>query len=98
MGVAGSLASVLCDSCFHVVDTVNIRAKASKENLSSLQVTKQIYRAEGIMGFAKGFSACFYSAAFCGFIYFAAYKYLKGVYKERWVSQVTYSEDGDDTI
>lgn len=33
-------------------------------------------------GFAKGFSACFYGACFCGFIYFATYKALKGVFKD----------------
>ena len=29
MGVAGSIATLICDSTFHVVDTVNIRAKAA---------------------------------------------------------------------
>ena len=33
MGVAGSLATLICDSCFHVVDTVNIRAKAAVDPL-----------------------------------------------------------------
>jgi hypothetical protein len=28
MGIAGSLASILCDTSFHFVDTLNIRAKA----------------------------------------------------------------------
>ena len=27
MGMAGSLANVICDSTFHLVDTVNIRSK-----------------------------------------------------------------------
>jgi len=29
MGVAGSISTILCDSAFHFVDTVNIRAKAA---------------------------------------------------------------------
>ena len=29
MGVAGSIATLICDSSFHVIDTVNIRAKAA---------------------------------------------------------------------
>ena len=30
MGIAGSLANIICESAFHAVDTVNIRAKASE--------------------------------------------------------------------
>jgi len=29
MGVAGSVASIICDMSFHCLDTVNIRAKAA---------------------------------------------------------------------
>lgn len=90
MGVAGSLSSILCDSCFHLVDTVNIRAKAMEsgvkgENLpkSTLSFVKSIWAKEGIAGFTKGFSACFYSSAICGFIYFTVYKLMKELTKDR---------------
>ena len=33
-------------------------------------------------GFGKGFSACFYGAAACGFLYFAIYKALKGIFRD----------------
>jgi hypothetical protein len=77
--VAGSLACILCDSVFHMVDTVNIRAKAatSAQELSTMQVARSIYTKEGAVGFTKGFSACFYGAAACGFVYFSIYKFLK---------------------
>lgn len=79
IGVAGSLSCIICDSIFHVVDTVNIRAKAATcgEELSTMQVARNIYSKEGAAGFTKGFSACFYGAAACGFMYFSLYKVLK---------------------
>ena len=83
IGIAGSLATVICDSCFHVVDTVNIRAKAVTDsgpkggNAKTMELVREIWRKEGIRGFSKGFSATFYSAAACGFLYFSIYKYLK---------------------
>ena len=39
-------------------------------------------------GFGKGFSACFYGAASCGFLYFALYKYLKGIFKDQFGSGI----------
>ena len=45
-------------------------------------MVNKIWRKEGLYGFGKGFSACFYGAAACGFLYFAIYKYLKGVMKD----------------
>lgn len=72
MGVAGSLSSLICDSCFHMVDTVNTRAKAcisfSSKPVSSIGMAKEIWVKEGVVGYAKGYSACFYSATMCGFL------------------------------
>ena len=84
MGVAGSIANLLVETSFHVIDTVNIRAKAQSElkGKSTLSMVNKIYMKEGIYGFAKGFSACFYGACFCGFIYFATYKALKGAFRD----------------
>ena len=45
-------------------------------------LVNKIWQKEGLYGFGKGFSACFYGAAACGFIYFALYKALKGVFKD----------------
>lgn len=90
IGIAGSVACIICDSCFHVVDTVNIRAKAMASGVkgehlpkSTLNFVKSIWAKEGIAGFAKGYSACFYSSASVGFVYFVIYKVMKDVVKER---------------
>jgi Mitochondrial carrier protein len=82
MGVAGSLANVVVESAFHFADTVNVRAKISDGNDSSMKIVQKIYAKEGIKGFSKGFSACFYGSVFCGFIYFSLYKMFKGYFKE----------------
>ena len=78
MGIAGSLANIICESAFHAVDTVNIRAKASESQISTLSMVKKIWRKEGVYGFGKGFSACFYGASICGLMYFSLYKAFKG--------------------
>ena len=81
MGVAGSLANILVETSFHFIDTVNIRSKAqSGKQETMLSMVSKIWRKEGLYGFGKGFSACFYGAASCGFLYFAIYKYLKGTF------------------
>ena len=77
MGVAGSLANLLVEAGFHFVDTVNVRAKVSDKHMSSIGMVKKIYRKEGLFGFSKGFSACFYGSVACGFLYFALYKLYK---------------------
>lgn len=82
MGVAGSLANLIVEGGFHMVDTVNVRAKVSDKHMSSLSMVKMIYKKEGVFGFSKGFSACFYGSVACGFIYFSLYKLFKGVFKD----------------
>ncbi len=57
-----------------------------------LSLVNKIWRKEGLYGFGKGFSACFYGAASCGFLYFAIYKYLKGSFREH------FDENVDDAI
>ena len=83
MGIAGSLANIICESAFHAVDTVNIRAKASTKQLSTLSMVNKIWAKEGVYGFSKGFTACFYGASVCGFMYFSFYKAFKGLFKDR---------------
>ena len=82
MGVAGSLANIVCESSFHAVDTVNIRAKASTDQLSTMRMVNKIWHKEGVYGFSKGFTACFYGASVCGFMYFSLYKAFKGIFKD----------------
>ena len=90
MGVAGSLANIAVETGFHVIDTVNIRSKATTSGTERgfLSLVNKIWRKEGLYGFGKGFSACFYGAAACGFLYFALYKFLKGVFKDSFGSSV----------
>lgn len=82
MAFAGSLANLVVESTFHVVDTVNIRTKLSETPVSSLSMVQKIYAKEGLYGFSKGFSACFYGSAICGFIYFSLYKLFKTQFKD----------------
>jgi hypothetical protein len=82
MGVAGSLAITTVECLFHVIDTVNIRAKAQTQSISFASMVHKIYSKEGMHGFGKGFSACFYGATVGGFLYFCAYKTLKPKLKE----------------
>ena len=87
MGVAGSLANLTVEAGFHFFDTDNIRSKAAQGaggQITMLSMVNKIWQKEGLYGFGKGFSACFYGAAACGFIYFAFYKYLKDKFKEKF--------------
>ena len=81
LGVAGSLANMVCECVFHVIDTINIRSKVQDstqpQSKSTFQQVRQIYTKEGLYGFGRGFSACFYGSIFCGFSYFFLYKYVK---------------------
>jgi hypothetical protein len=91
LGVAASLAHVIIEALFHVADTVNVRAKVSDSNDSSLKIVKKIYQKEGILGFTRVFSAMFYGSVFCGFIYFSLYKLLKVYLKEKYESKLNMS-------
>jgi len=43
---------------------------------------QRIYQKEGLFGFAKGFSACYYGSPLYGFIFFYFYKQIKLWFKE----------------
>lgn len=45
--------------------------------MSTAGMVSKIWAKEGLYGFGKGFSACFYGAVFGGFAYFCMYKTLK---------------------
>lgn len=87
MGVAGSLANVVVESGFHFMDTVNVRSKLYDGNISSFGMVKAMYMKEGLIGFSKGISACFYGSIACGFIYFSLYKLFK-----KWIKDWLGSE------
>ena len=82
MGVAGSLANVTVEAGFHFIDTINVRAKVYHTNISMMSMVKKIYVKEGVYGFLKGFSACYYGSVACGFIYFSLYKLFKIYFKD----------------
>jgi hypothetical protein len=63
IAVAGSLANLTVESSFHFVDTVNIRSKATTKPIPTWSLIHKIYKAEGMFGFGRGFSAAFYGAA-----------------------------------
>uniref|UniRef100_A0A7S3CRB4 Mitochondrial carrier protein n=1 Tax=Strombidium rassoulzadegani TaxID=1082188 RepID=A0A7S3CRB4_9SPIT len=78
---------MVCECVFHLVDTVNIRSKVndgSNQSKNTWQQIRAIYTKEGLFGFGKGFSACFYGSIFCGFSYFFLYKFMKLTLYERY--------------
>eukprot|EP00493_Phyllostaurus_siculus_P025147 UN25491 len=71
---------MICDGLFHLIDTINIRSKvndSSKGTKSTFHQVRKIYSREGLYGFGKGFSACFYGSVLSGFSYFFLYKAIK---------------------
>ena len=87
MGVAGSLANTVVEAGFHVMDTINVRTKVSESNISSSMMVRKIYAKEGVYGFLKGFSACYYGSVVCGFLYFSLYKLFKIYFKDLFGDQ-----------
>lgn len=83
LGIAGSLANMLCETNFHVIDTINTRMKVrsgdqnAKTRANTIDFIKKIYQKEGPYGFGKGISACFYGSILSGFTYFYLYKKVK---------------------
>jgi len=77
MGIAGSIAHVVVECAFHMIDTVNVNAKAGVDHVSTSTMVQKMWAKEGLIGYGRGISACFYSAAVGGFIYFTIYKTLK---------------------
>ena len=68
---------------------MNVRTKTCSLNSSTYEMIKKIYQQEGIVGFTKGFSANYYSAIICGFLYYGSYKALKTILKERFGDHVS---------
>ena len=81
LAVAGSLANMIVETGFHFIDTLNIRTKASEKSISAGKMMNTIWEKEGIKGFGKGFSACFYGSVCVGFIQYYNYKKFKEIYR-----------------
>jgi hypothetical protein len=90
MGLAGSLANMMCEMGFHFADTVNVRAKTHHLPVSSYHMAMTIFKREGIYGFSKGISACYYGSIAQGMTYFTIYKLLKSKLSE--LNQARFSE------
>ena len=92
LGIAGSLATMMCDCGFHIIDTVNIRAKVADGTVakkSTFDQIRLIYAKEGAYGFGRGFSACFYGSIMYGLTYFYMYKTLKLKLFERFGDEIS---------
>lgn len=81
IGFVGSLTNLVSECVFHVLDTVNVRSKAvvasGLHKKPTVDIVKIIYCQEGLYGFGRGLSVCYYASVFSGFTYFFAYKSLK---------------------
>jgi hypothetical protein len=82
IAIAGCISHVAVETSFHMIDTVNIKSKATPQMASSnfLSLVSKIWAHEGIIGFGRGFSAAFYGSVFAGFTYFFLYKLLKQIF------------------
>jgi len=88
LGIAGSISNMIVETSFHFIDTLNIRTKASEKSITAGKMMSKIWEKEGIKGFGKGFSACFYGSCLVGFIQFYFYKNFKTMYKEYFEGKV----------
>jgi hypothetical protein len=85
IALAGCISHVAVETGFHMIDTVNIRSKATPQASSSmLNLMKVIWAKEGVIGFGRGFSAAFYGSVFSGFAYFFLYKIFKMVFSSKF--------------
>ena len=69
------------ESSFYCIDAVNAKSKILNVNWGFFEMIPKIISEEGFYGLYKGYSVCYYSSMFSGFIYFYAYKTLKVKYK-----------------
>ena len=85
IGAAGSLTMLICDVSLYSIECVNARSKIVKgENVSFVDMTRRIVKAEGPTALYKGYSASFYSIISHGFLYFYVYKAVKVFMKDHF--------------
>jgi len=82
VGFAGALTQFISDSCFHFVDTVNVRCKGADSLVRWYSMVSEIWAKQGMKGFFVGINATFCASLFGGFTYFTLYKFLKSKLKK----------------
>jgi len=82
IGAAGSITTLIGESSFYFIDAINARSKILTTNVSFSYMMKQVIKNEGVSGLFKGYSACYYSSIFYGYLYFYMYKGIKCYLKE----------------
>lgn len=91
IGAAGSLTTLIGESSFYFIDAINARSKMLTNNVSFTYMMKNVLKTEGVQGLFKGYSACFYSSIFYGYLYFYMYKGIKCYLKETELYQHSHS-------
>jgi len=92
IALAGSLAKMLWEVGFHSIDTINMRSKLHPNKMNTYRMMSEIYTQEGVKGFSKGISACYYGSIVWGFLYFSLYKQLKVFISKRSEGQLRPSQ------
>jgi hypothetical protein len=82
IGAAGSLTTLIGESSFYFIDAINARSKILTNNVSFTSMLKKVLKNEGVGGLFKGYTACYYSSIFYGYLYFYMYKGIKCYMKE----------------
>ena len=77
LGAACCLVTMLVESSFYILDSVNSKSKVNQEAISMIRMLNTVLREEGALGLVKGFSASFYGSFFYGFSYFHIYIWAK---------------------
>jgi len=82
IGAAGSITTLIGESSFYFIDAINARSKILTTNVSFTSMLRSVLKTEGVSGLFKGYSACYYSSIFYGYLYFYMYKGIKCYLKE----------------
>ena len=82
VGAAGSITTLIGESSFYFIDAINARSKILKQNVGFGTMFKSVVKNEGVKGLFKGYTACYYSSIFYGYLYFYLYKGIKCYLKE----------------
>lgn len=82
IGAAGSITTLIGESSFYFIDAINARSKVLTNNVGFGTMLKKVLKNEGVQGLFKGYSACYYSSIFYGYLYFYLYKGIKCHLKE----------------
>ena len=100
MAVAGSIANMIADSCFHFIDVINVNSKSvdidrlkiingngngtNGQGTNTFAHIKKIYNNHGYGGFLRGYTGCYYQGLLYGFTFFLIYKDIKDGMNEKF--------------